>query len=92
MSRVRLTESLTKARGFSQRVHTHLSRHRHPALWSCSGRKQWIDISLRLSIIFRPMADDGRFALSVGADSAPKNSLSFSKVASLRTAKAVRRS
>jgi len=38
------------------------------------------------------MAEDGRFALSVGADSAPKNSLSFSKVASLRTAKAVRRS
>ena len=79
-SRVRLTESLTMARGFSQRVRIHLSRHRHPGVSSCSGRKQWIDILLRLSITLRPMADHGRFALSVGADSARKNSLSFSKV------------
>ena len=62
---VRLTESLTMARGFSQRVRIHLSRHRHPPVWSCSGRKQWIDILLRLSIMLRPMADhvDLRLAL-----------------------------
>ena len=92
MSQVRLTEAFTVAHGFSQRVRTHLSRHRRPAVWSCSGRKQWIDILLRLSIILRRMADHGRIALSVAADSARKNSPSVSTVDSLRTAKALNRS
>jgi hypothetical protein len=64
MSRVRLTESLTMARGFSQRVRIHLSRHRHPAVWSCSGRKQWLDILLRLNIILGTPADRDGFLLT----------------------------
>src|SRR3954464_6076930 len=62
--RVRLTESVTMAHAFLQRVRTHLSRHRYPAVWSCSGRKQWIEVLLRLSITLRLMADsvDLRFA------------------------------
>src|SRR2546421_9337702 len=50
MSPVRLTESVTMARGFSQRVRIHLNRHRPPTVWSCSGRKQWLDILLRLQL------------------------------------------
>src|SRR3954451_10405846 len=62
--RVRLTESVTMAHVFLQRVRTRLSRYRHPAVWSCSGRKQWIEVLLRLSITLRLMADsvDLRFA------------------------------
>src|SRR6476619_3227854 len=64
--RVRLTESVTLAHGFLQRVRTRLSRHRHSRVWSCSGRKQWIEVLLRLSITLCHMADsaDLRFALA----------------------------